>query len=77
MQSLNQWEDDARSFETQSFSRNEDQIRLDLLQTCPKYGPRTQELQRLLRLGLIDSIPPPTLASSLQMRELRAEIIGL
>ncbi|MBZ9998518.1 MULTISPECIES: hypothetical protein [unclassified Mesorhizobium] len=76
MQSLNQWEEDARSFETRSFSKNEDQIRLELLQACAKFRSRTKELQRLLRLGLISPEPRSTLASSLHMRELRAEIIG-
>ncbi|TPK86991.1 hypothetical protein FJ936_06485 [Mesorhizobium sp. B2-4-13] len=71
-----QWEDESRYFETRSFSRNEDQKRLELLQTCPKYRSRTKELQRLLRFGLISPEPQPTLASSRHMRELRAEIIG-
>lgn len=76
MPPINEWEDDARYFETRSFSRNEDQTRLDLLISCPQYRPRTKDLQRLLRLGLISPEPQPTLASSLHMRELRADIIG-
>lgn len=75
MPPINDGEDDARYFETRSFSRNEDQTRLDLLQACPKYGPRTKDLQRLLRFGLISPEPQPTLASSLYVRELRSEII--
>ncbi|ESX14450.1 hypothetical protein NKJ16_24970 [Mesorhizobium sp. M0179] len=76
MTPINEWADDARYFETRSFSRNEDQTRLDLLISCPKYGLRTKDLQKLLRFGLISPEPQPSLASSLHMRELRAEIIG-